>query len=178
MSKPAELAAIAASQVGVRENPSGSNNVIYNTDYYGRTINSSSYAWCAVFVWWCMKKIGCADLYYGGNKTAYVPALLDWARKAGRIVTDPQVGDWIVFDWNSNDVPDHIGIIENVSSDRLTTVEGNVNDAVVRRTWSRSDKQIMTIIRPAWPAEPEPEFVTKTQLAAALRQLADRLMED
>lgn len=49
----AHLEAIALSQVGVKEVPSGSNKVKYNTWYYGRVVSGSAYPWCCVFVEWC-----------------------------------------------------------------------------------------------------------------------------
>ena len=39
------------SQIGVAEDPMGSNNVIYNTDYYGKPVSGDKYPWCCVFVW-------------------------------------------------------------------------------------------------------------------------------
>ena len=49
----AKLVKIAESQVGVKETPSGSNKVKYNTWYYGRVVSGSAYPWCCVFVEWC-----------------------------------------------------------------------------------------------------------------------------
>ena len=49
-----ELLAIAASQIGTKESPAGSNNVKYNTWYYGKPVyGAETYPWCAVFVSWC-----------------------------------------------------------------------------------------------------------------------------
>lgn len=50
----------AYAQVGTAENPIGSNNVRYNTLYYGRTINDPKYAWCMTFVWCAFQE---ADAY-------------------------------------------------------------------------------------------------------------------
>ena len=36
---------LAASFVGVKENPPDSNNVIFNTDYYGRHVYGGAYPW-------------------------------------------------------------------------------------------------------------------------------------
>lgn len=48
-----ELIEIAASQIGTKESPANSNNVKYNTWYYGKAVSGSAYPWCAVFVCWC-----------------------------------------------------------------------------------------------------------------------------
>ena len=46
------LLAIAASQVGVKESPAGSNNVKYNTWYWGKIVSGDAWPWCAAFVSW------------------------------------------------------------------------------------------------------------------------------
>ena len=177
MSKVQQLLQLARQQIGVAENPAGSNNVKYNTAYYGREVSGGSYSWCAVFVWWCMREIGCSDLYYNGDKTAYVPALLSWAKSKGLTVKDPEPGDWILFDWEPNGSPNHIGIVEEVSSSTVTTIEGNSSDKVQRKTYNR-DKAVMAYIRPAWPAdqaEPDPQYVTRGELRSMLQSLLDQL---
>ena len=47
------LIAIAARQIGVKESPANSNNVKYNTWYYGQAVSGAAYPWCAAFVSWC-----------------------------------------------------------------------------------------------------------------------------
>lgn len=42
----------ALSQVGVKESPSGSNRVKYNTWFYGKEVRGASYPWCMTFVQW------------------------------------------------------------------------------------------------------------------------------
>lgn len=44
------LIAIANSEVGITEYPPNSNNVKYNTWYYGHTVQGDNYKWCAVFI--------------------------------------------------------------------------------------------------------------------------------
>ena len=44
-----ELLGIARKQIGVSEAPPDSNNVRYNTWYYGREVMGSWYPWCMVF---------------------------------------------------------------------------------------------------------------------------------
>lgn len=42
----------ALAQVGVKEKPRNSNNVKYNTWYYGRKVSGDKYPWCMTFVQW------------------------------------------------------------------------------------------------------------------------------
>ena len=157
MSKLDEFLKFMAAQVGTIENPPGSNNVPANTAYYGHPVDDPNAHWCATSIWWGMKEIGCSDLYYGGKKTAYVPHLLEWAKANGQFVQDPQPGDWVLFDWNANKIPDHIGTVEGVGKTTITTLEGNVGDAFKRLIRQR-DSKIMGYIRPKWPIETDPDM--------------------
>ena len=86
MATAENLLALARAELGTVESPSNSNRVKYNTAYYGREVSGSSYAWCAVFLWWLFREAGASELYYGGGKTAYCPTLLSFHR--GQWVTD------------------------------------------------------------------------------------------
>lgn len=44
------LLAIANGEVGISEYPPNSNNVKYNTWYYGHAVSGANYPWCAVFI--------------------------------------------------------------------------------------------------------------------------------
>lgn len=57
MATAEKILEIARSQIGTRESPANSDNVKYNTVYYGREV-SGKYPWCAVFVWWVFREAG------------------------------------------------------------------------------------------------------------------------
>lgn len=44
--------ATARAEVGIKEKPKNSNNVKYNTWYYGHSVKGSAYPWCMAFVCW------------------------------------------------------------------------------------------------------------------------------
>ena len=50
-----DIIKIAQSEIGTKESPSNSNNVKYNTWYYGKAVSGSAYPWCAVFVSWLFR---------------------------------------------------------------------------------------------------------------------------
>ena len=52
-----ELLEVAVRQLNVREDPPESNNVRYNTWYYGREVYGKAYPWCMVFVHWCVAQV-------------------------------------------------------------------------------------------------------------------------
>lgn len=151
----------ARSYIGTKESPAYSNNVIFNTDYYGHPVSGSEYPWCVTFVWDIFRMCDASELFYDGRKTAYCPAVLSWGRENGLIVTEGREGDLILFDWdntNPNDA-DHIGFIAARSDDGYyITIEGNTaigNDSnggeVMER---RRSTGIRAIIRPKYDSEP------------------------
>ena len=71
----ARLVQIAAGQVGVKESPANSNNVKYNTWYYGRKVSGADYAWCAAFVCWCFAVLA-GDIQNEGGTIVTVSAYL------------------------------------------------------------------------------------------------------
>lgn len=165
MSQQASIINKAKSQLGIKEK--GANNVKYNTEYYGRPVQGTGYAWCAVFIWWVFKECNLKKLYYGGGKTAYCPTLVSWFkqkkqwRKPGSV---PKAGDIIFFDYNHNNSSDHVGIVEsyNSSTKVVTTIEGNKRDAVVRQTYSLNHKDICGYGVPAY-TDGAPKAVTTPQ---------------
>ena len=74
----------------------------------------------------------------------------------GNIV--PKPGDIIVFNWDKSYQPndgysDHIGIVEKVSGNTITTIEGNYKDSVARRTINVGWGYIRGYARPKYQAE-------------------------
>ena len=161
MAAAKDIVDLAASFVGVKENPPDSNNVIFNTDYYGRHVYGAAYPWCCTFVWDIFRMAGSSELFYDGKKTAYCPEVVNWGRENDLIVplTEGRPGYLILFDWNHDGVADHIAIIEKqLDKNIYRTIEGNTavgNDSnggeVMRRT--RDTNTVCCIIRPRYQEE-------------------------
>lgn len=174
--KASDIITLAKTQIGVHETPAGSNNVIYNTEYYNREINDPAYGWCVVFGWWLFKHCGAPELFYDGQKTASCSVIDYWARTSGLAVGDPQPGDVVLFNWDGNSSPDHYGIIIRLEGDKLITVEGNVGDAVKQMTRTRD--KVFRFIRPKYqPETPQPDpgdqYVTRSEVRTMLQQALD-----
>lgn len=176
-----QLLALARAEIGVKESPPGSNNVKYNTAYYGGAVDGENYAWCAAFIWWLFQQAGAPELYFDGRKTAYVPSLMVWARSGGLFADNPAPGDLICFDFNGNGVADHIGICESATATTVTTIDGNTGvgneangGAVMRRT--RDRKYILAVIRPKYH-ESEDEDMTQEQFDAMMDNYQKRLAQ-
>jgi hypothetical protein len=126
--------AAAQSQVGVAEQPPGSNDGPQIAQYRTATAGSGVGPWCAYFVSWAAAQAG-TPLGEAGQGFGSVSALYDWAQRTGRATpagagVRPNPGDLIV--WGG----EHIGIVESVDPDgSIHTVEGNSSNAVSRRTY-------------------------------------------
>lgn len=135
----ADIAAVARAEVGASgsiESPPYSNNVKYNTWYYGHAVSGSSYPWCCVFVEWCanqcgyiesglfMRTAGCTPLYYYfiNNQGFAHYSMRNCAAYTGRGYM-PVPGD-IMFFWDGS-VMEHIGIIVEAGDGYVSVVEGN-----------------------------------------------------
>lgn len=91
-----------------------------------------SYPWCAIFVsavfWKAIKESRFAEMA--------CDAMIQKFQNLG-LYTDkiqPDVGDVIFYDWDSNGTSDHVGIITEVTANGYTVIEGNKSDAVGYRT--------------------------------------------
>lgn len=153
----AELAALAARELGITESPPGSNQVKYNTWYYGQAVSGSAYPWCMVFVQWVFAQAGVSL----PSRTASCGALMRAAQSAGCWITEGyQSGDVVIYDFPGGAATDHCGIVEAVDDSRVSAIEGNTsssNDAdggaVERRT--RRLSLIAGAVRPTFDEEVE-----------------------
>ena len=153
---------IAAGELGTTERPANSNNVKYNTWFYGREVRDTAdtkYPWCMAFVQWVFAQAGVKLPV----KTASCGALMNAARKAGCWVTkDYRPGDVVIYDFPGGAATDHCGIVETELPDYgVQAVEGNTsqsgsqsNGGMVCRK-NRPGKYIVGAVRPVFDKEKE-----------------------
>ncbi len=130
---------VATSQVGVMEEPPGSNRGP-RVDEYLRAVgldpSKDSYPWCAAFVYWsfaqAVARVGAA------NPVIRTAGVLDHWNKAGRagvtrLLPDEIIDDFsllkpgLIFVISTGGGKGHMGIVEDFRDDRLITIEGNTN---------------------------------------------------
>lgn len=172
MATAEKILEIARSQIGTRESPANSDNVKYNTAYYGREV-SGKYPWCAVFVWWVFREAGAPELYYGGGETAYCPTLMSFHKK--QAVTDYRPGDIVFFNFSGRSSAGHVGICESWDGTYITTIDGNTGSAsednggaVLRRR--RHKKFIVGAYRPEY----QEDDMTQDQFDAMMENWMSR----
>lgn len=132
-----QIISAAKAELGTKESPANSNNVKYNTWYYGKSVSGSAYPWCAVFVSWLFKNEQSLC-----RKTASCVEMLSWFEQKGQTVKNPQAGDIVFFKYSTNNrKTNHVGLVVDVNGKTITTIEGNTsttsNDnggAVMQRT--------------------------------------------
>lgn len=145
------------------QSPVGTNNVKYNTAFYGREVSDPGgelYRWCVVFQWWCCQKAGIPTSIF--PKAANVFAVRDWFKDKGRYFQTPMVGDMIIFKYS------HIGLVETINRQGvMSTLEGNKSDRVKRIIHRRGDSDIDGYCRPEY--HKVEDDVTKEELIEVLR---------
>src|SRR3954447_13200086 len=113
--------AAAPSQVGVSEQPPGSNDGPQIAEYRTATPGSGVGPWCAYFTSWAAAQAG-VPVGERGQGFGSVDALYAWAQRSGKALpagAQPAPGDLIV--WN-----EHIGVVEAVlPNGQVQTIEGN-----------------------------------------------------
>lgn len=122
----------ARGEVGVAEQPPGSNDGPRIAEYRSAVPGGPVGPWCAYFVSWAARQGG-TPIGENGQGYASVSQVWAWGQRTGRALPNgpgvrPQPGDLIV--WGGR----HIGMVEAVLPDgRVQTIEGNSSDQVARR---------------------------------------------
>lgn len=155
----------AASYIGTKESPANSNNVVFNTDYYGHAVSGSAYPWCMAFVWDIFRMCGASNLFYDGQKTAYCPTLMSWAKSKNKFVKGTyKPGDVLFFNFSGGSTASHTGICVSQSGSTVVSIEGNTsanssgsqsNGGMVAKR-SRNKSVIIGAYRPSYEAEAQP----------------------
>jgi hypothetical protein len=202
MSKASEVVAIALSQIGYKEKASNKNlddNTANagsaNWTKYARDLaaagyyngNKNGYAWCDVFVDWCFfkaygskegQRIECQT----GDCGAGCTFSMQYYQAKGRFDKNPKVGDQIFFRHSGSSGADHTGIVVEVTSSQVITVEGNSGNQVKKNTYARSYGCIIGYGHPLYDeadgasatpaAETKKTEVTEKAVSVSLKQLS------
>ena len=180
MATVSELLEIARRQIGTKESPPNSNNVRYNTWYYGREVSGAAYPWCMVFVQWVFDQAGVKLPV----RTASCGALMRAAQSAGCWVTgDYRPGDVVIYDFPGGAATDHCGIVESVDGTYISAIEGNTSStsdadggAVERR--ARKFAQIVGAVRPTYDKEVEEvRYNTVAECPSWARETVQKLVD-
>ena len=166
---------VARGELGVTEDPAGSNLTKYGEAYGG---HMNGQPWCVMFLWWCFREAGERMAFFGGGKTASCSILLRWYKEQGLTVpvSEVQAGDIVLLNFRGGKDPEHCGLVveteDIVSKDgtydrykRIMTIEGNTTPGkegsqdnggcvALKRRFARN---IVAVCRSQ--CQPEPEIV-------------------
>ncbi|SEW01968.1 CHAP domain-containing protein [Chitinophaga sp. YR573] len=120
---------IALTQVGVQEQPKGSNSGEKVNMYLASVGLKPGYSWCMAFVYWCASQAALQlDIKNPLIKTGGV--LRQWnentLRKLVNRSSSVSPGDIFIMDTGKG--TGHTGLVKSISRGLIETVEGNTND--------------------------------------------------
>ena len=156
-----EIVTLAQSWVGIKEGSNGHQEIldIYNSQAelprgYRMTLKD---AWCAATITALAVKLNATDII---PPECSCLRMIDKAKSMGIWVENdayvPQPGDIMMYDWDDNgsgdnkNNPDHVGIVEKLSGNTITVIEGNYSGAVKRRSMLVDGKYIRGYIVPKY----------------------------
>ena len=97
----------------------------------------------------------------------------------------PQVGDWVLYDWQAEGggdctgAPDHVGIVIGRENGELLVVEGNYDNMVKLRRVAVNDGKIRGYVCPAFEEEEMSlRYHTLEEVPAYARATVEKLMKD
>ncbi|MBR0509056.1 MAG: DUF2272 domain-containing protein [Clostridia bacterium] len=107
--------------------------------YFGdETAHGDNYAWCAAFVSWCANKAGISEdtvPKFARVQSEGQATFKSWDRFRPGTYT-PAPGDLIFYSG-------HVGIVESADGEVITSIEGNYQDRVMKRTNYCGSKAIL-----------------------------------
>lgn len=163
-----KVISLALTQVGYHEQGNNLTKYAQELDRIPGFYNGpkNGYAWCDVFVDWLFVKaygvVGAKELLCQPDNSCGAGCLFsaNYFKAKGRFFrNNPQPGDQIFFSYQEGEVS-HTGLVVEVSSYGVITVEGNTSDMVAKRSYALSDARIFGYGRPDWSAgTADPESV-------------------
>ncbi len=124
-----------AAMVAVAQAQFGNEGGLKFCNWYGYDFRVE---WCAIFVSWCADQCGYLDAGVLPRMEGVIP-FEEWFVERGQWQSrdyEPMPGDIIFFDWESDGLPDHIGIVEKLENGLIYTVEGNTGDMCAERCYT------------------------------------------
>ncbi|NWJ49446.1 MAG: CHAP domain-containing protein [Bacteroidetes bacterium] len=124
---------IAHQQLGVKEEPEGSNSGPMVNEYLKSVNLPPGNAWCAAFVYWCFEQAS-ARLNRLNPLVKTGSCLYHWRRTKGIRITSAEalrnpllIEPGCIFIINYGKGKGHTGIVVSVTGDTIQTIEGNTN---------------------------------------------------
>lgn len=118
-----KLIKVEHSDLGYSESPTGSNKTKYGVKY-----GLNGQPWCLISQWYWFDKIGYSKYFYGGKKCASCTEFMNYYKKnypKQVVYKDYKVGDLLLFQFDTDLYPDHVGLCTEVNTTTVCSIEGN-----------------------------------------------------
>ena len=119
--------------VSVAQTQIGNEGGLQNCEWYGYPYRAE---WCVIFVCWCADQCGYLDEGLIPKMEGVLP-LIDWFRERDQWQYrdyEPNPGDLIFYDWESDGIADHVGIVERIENGIVYSIEGNAGDCCIENS--------------------------------------------
>lgn len=159
-----QLVAQMQAWIGLKESDGSHKKII---DIYNTIRPLPRGYWLSYYDAWCAGTVSAAAK--ACNATDIIPAecscpyMITHAQKMGIWVEAdnyvPMFGDIVMYDWQDTGLgdnrggADHVGVVEKVSGNDITIIEGNYSDSVKRRTLKVNGRYIRGYIVPKFDAD-------------------------
>ncbi|MGY1942693.1 CHAP domain-containing protein [Nocardia asiatica] len=148
----ADILTKAEEQLALGVTEKGGNNVpmfLGPDDKWYKAPYNINDAWCAAFTTWTWEQAGYNVDWTNPN---YVPSIWNDAKHMGLAgnIASAKAGDMIIFDWEGDGTPDHVGIVKSVdpNTGKITTIEGNSSDRLQSNTYDGNARSLVGVVRP------------------------------
>ena len=145
----------AQSQLGYTEGANNYNKYGLWYNGYKNTTGFEYQVWCAMFVCWCSYHVGIPTTVIPIYASApymrdfYVDKGLYELSHASQGNYLPEPGD-LIFMYNTDELPGHIGIVTGYSGGVVTFIDGNNNTSVAQWTAMYTDTRIVAYATPRY----------------------------
>ena len=97
--------------------------------------DNKTHAWCGMFCKYVFKKELKSNWLDQCSNFAYVPTIVQWAKKKGYWNTDfkkAKEGDLVIYNWKPErkNYYSHVGIVKQVKSKSIISIEGNTSSGL------------------------------------------------
>lgn len=153
----------AKKHIGCHEGSKEHHEIIdlFNTVKPDKWAMTYSAAWCAAFVTSVLiEALGADKAKKVAPMSANCDNMIKHAKEMGCWIEDdsykPKKAEFVLYDWQDSGVgdnkggADHVGIVEKVSGNTITVIEGNYSDMVKRRTLQVNGRYIRGFVAPLY----------------------------
>ena len=117
--------------------------------------DNKTHAWCGMFVDYIFKHDLKCDWLDGCKNFAYVPTIVDWAKKMkywDSNYKNAKTGDLVIYNWypEKKNHYSHVGIVEKITSSGVQSIEGNTTSGTKKNCVaekSRGKKYVAGIVK-------------------------------